>query len=113
MIFKWLRWNYSHIKYLQDTISTNFLKKPEGGLDDLDDDHAAEVGGKQGFLGSRKLRRKADARFGVEALVKEQEVLAHEIQRGAELHHIKVRFGEANHGEPPAVPLCVFQAGII
>ena len=40
------------------------------------------LGGKQGFLGSRKLRRKADARFGVEALVKEQEVLAHEIQRG-------------------------------
>ena len=33
-------------------------------------------------MGSRKLRRKADARFGVEALVKEQEVLAHEIQRG-------------------------------
>jgi hypothetical protein len=41
-----------------------------------------EVGGKQGFLGSRELRRKAGARLGVGALVKRQEFLAHKMQRG-------------------------------
>ena len=39
-------------------------------------------GGKQGFLGSHELRRKAGARLGVGALVKGQEFLAHEMQRG-------------------------------